>query len=288
MPRVVSLFLPTWSTDRVRRKAGDAAPPPETPLVLVGRDGRRRVVLAADAAAQAAGLRVGMPATKAQALVPGLVIQDADPAADAAALERLALWMLQRYAPIVAADPPDGIVIDSTGADHLHGGEAAMLATWSSGSPASGFAARAAIADTWGAAHALARYRRAAELRRPRRERGARRRAVADRGAAAAAEHGRAICACSASTASAICWRSRARRWRCASALSSAAASIRRLGRLAEPIEPIRPEALIEVRRAFAEPIGAAETIARYIGKLVVPALRRAWSEEASAPGGSI
>ncbi|HWZ74533.1 MAG TPA: DNA polymerase Y family protein, partial [Casimicrobiaceae bacterium] len=39
-------------------------------------------------------------------------------------------------------------------------------------------------------------------------------------------------------------------------------------GRLAEPIEPIRPEALIEVRRAFAEPIGAAQTLARYIGEL--------------------
>ena len=39
-------------------------------------------------------------------------------------------------------------------------------------------------------------------------------------------------------------------------------------GRLAEPIEPIRPEALIEVRRAFAEPIGAAQTVARYIGEL--------------------
>ena len=45
MPRVISVFLPTLSTDRVRRKAGDTAPPPETPLILVGRDGRRRVVL---------------------------------------------------------------------------------------------------------------------------------------------------------------------------------------------------------------------------------------------------
>jgi protein ImuB len=85
-------------------------------------------VLAADAAAQSAGLRVGMPPSKAQALVQGLVIQDADPVADAEALERLAFWTLQRFAPIVAADPPDGIVIDSTGADHLHGGVAAMLA----------------------------------------------------------------------------------------------------------------------------------------------------------------
>jgi protein ImuB len=41
------------------------------------------------------------------------------------------------------------------------------------------------------------------------------------------------------------------------------------LGTAAEPIEPIRPAELVEVRRAFAEPIGAAETIARYTGKLV-------------------
>jgi len=56
-----------WPTDRFRRKSGAAAPSPETPLVLVGRDGSRRVVLATDAAAQTAGLRIGMPASKAQA-----------------------------------------------------------------------------------------------------------------------------------------------------------------------------------------------------------------------------
>src|SRR5688500_9696512 len=98
MTRVVSLFLPTWSTDRLRRRAGDAAPPAEAPLVLIGREGSRRVVLAADAAALAVGLRIGMPVAKAQVLVPSLVIGDADPAADAEGLERLALWVLQRVA----------------------------------------------------------------------------------------------------------------------------------------------------------------------------------------------
>jgi protein ImuB len=114
--------------------------------------------LAADAAAHAAGLRIGMPASKAQALVQGLLIQDADPTADAEALERLAFWILQRFAPIVAADPPDGIVIDSTGADHLHGGEAATIAILVEKLAGVGLRARAAIADTWGAAHALARF----------------------------------------------------------------------------------------------------------------------------------
>jgi protein ImuB len=43
------------------------------------------------------------------------------------------------------------------------------------------------------------------------------------------------------------------------------------LGHLAEPIEPLRAAELIEIRRNFAEPIAAAETIARYIGKLLPP-----------------
>jgi len=116
------------------------------------------VVLALDAAAHRAGLRVGMPAAKAQALVPGLIVRDAEPAADAEALDRLALWALQRYAPIVAADPPDGLVIDATGASHLHGGEDAMLKGMVDQLAASRIAARAAIAGSWGAAHAFARY----------------------------------------------------------------------------------------------------------------------------------
>jgi hypothetical protein len=53
------LALPADLADRVRRKLGDTALPVEAPLVLIGREGRRRVVLAADAAAQRAGLRVG-------------------------------------------------------------------------------------------------------------------------------------------------------------------------------------------------------------------------------------
>lgn len=267
MTRVVSLFLPNWSTDRLRRKAGDAAPPPEAPLVLIRREGTRRLVLAANAAAQAAGVRLGMPVTKAQVLVPGLIVQDADLAADAEALDRLAVWLL-RFAPVVATDPPDGIVIDSTGADHLHGGEPAMLEGLIGRLAMSGVTARAAIADTWGAAHALARH-------------------AAGPISIAPANHGISILdhlplealRISAQTAAALRTLGFQRVGDLA-AQPRAPLTVRfgpELGRrldqasatIGEPIEPIRTADLIEVRRAFAEPIGAAETIARYIGKLV-------------------
>jgi protein ImuB len=257
-----------WPTDRFRRKSGDAAPPPETPLVLIGRDGRRRVVLAADAAAHGAGLRVGMPASKAQALVPGLIVHDAEPDADSMALERLALWALRHYAPIVAADAPDGIVIETTGADHLHGGEVAMLAEMVQRLAASRIAARVAVADSWGAAHALARFGGGMTIVVPSGETAE---AIlplpiaALRLAAGTVDNLRRL---GFETIADLAGMPRA-----ALALRFGPEPGRRLdqafGRVSEPIEPIRPEEIVEVRRNFAEPISAAETIARYTGKLV-------------------
>src|SRR4051812_35093299 len=256
MPRVVSLFLPTWPTDRVRRTLGDAAPSPDTPLVLVGRDGRGRVVMATDAAARRAGLRVGMPATKAQALVRGLVIRDADPGADAAALERLALWAVQRYAPIAAADPPDGLIIDVTGAAHLHGGEEVMLVEMIARLGAAGIAAHAAVADYWAAAHALARYAARPCITVP-----------PDRSIASIAPLPIAalrlprdmvddLRALGFESVGDLSTKPRA-----PLALRFGPELGRRLdqatGKFTEPITPARSPDLIEVRRAFAEPIGA-------------------------------
>ena len=105
MRRVVAVWLPTWPTDRLRRSPG--APSPEAPLITAASDGRRMAVAAADQAALALGIRPAMALTHARAMVPGLAVVDADPEGDAAALARLAAWCL-RYAPLTAADPPDG------------------------------------------------------------------------------------------------------------------------------------------------------------------------------------
>jgi len=247
---------------------GALAPPPETLLALVGRDGARRIVTAVNRPAEQAGLRVGMPLAKAHALVPGLATMNAAPAADAAALTRLALWALRHYAPIVAADPPDGLVIDTTGTDRLHGGEARLLTGLVNRLAASGITARAAIAGTLGVAHAAARF-----LADPVRvvPPGAEGEAVADLPVAALRIDPRTAAGLSLLGFGSI--GSLRAVPRAPLVLRFGAELGLRLdqldGRVAEPAEPVRDPALVTVRRAFGEPIGAAETIARYTGLLV-------------------
>ncbi|MBD0417465.1 Y-family DNA polymerase [Oryzicola mucosus] len=268
MARVVSLFLPRWPTDRLRRKSGAASPPPEAPLVLVGRTGNRRVIVALDANAQALGVGVGMAVTKAQAMVPGLIVLDADLVADQQGLEKLALWALQRISPVVAPDPPDGLVIDTTGTDHLHGGEEVMLTSIVQRFAASGVEARAAVADSWGAAHAAARFLR-------------RRTAVIPPGESRAVLRLLPLAAlrldndtvAGLSTLGFETIGNLLDQPRAPLTLRFGPAIGRRLdqalGTLSEPVDPIRSPELVEVRRVFGEPIGAAETIARYTSKLV-------------------
>lgn len=235
--------------------------------MLVGRIGKRRSIVALDRLAEAAGLHAGMPAAKAQALLPGLAVLEADPEGDAAALGRLALWAL-RFSPVVAGDPPDGIVIDTTGADPLHGGEEAMLSRLAQRFAASSLEARVAIADTWGAAHAAARHAGAAMVIV---DAGAGGDALAHLPVAALRLDPRTVADLQALGFRTI--RDVAAQPRAPLTQRFGPGLGRRLdqafGTVPEPIEPVRSPDLVEVSRAFAEPIGAAETIARHTGKLV-------------------
>ncbi len=95
----------------------------------------------------------------ARALCPDLVAVPGDPAGDLAELEKLALWA-QRWGPWSALDPPDGLLVDVTGAAHLFGGEERLLKDVAAAFAARGLTARAALAPTAGAAWALAHYAR--------------------------------------------------------------------------------------------------------------------------------
>jgi protein ImuB len=266
MTRVVSVFLPTWPTDRFRRGLLGASLPPDRPLVMVGNDGPRKVVSAADIAAHRVGIRVGMPAAKAQALVPDLTVADAAVREDAEALERLAYWAL-RYSPVAASDPPDGIVIDVSGADHLMGGEEALLHDLAERLRAVGLSSRVAVADSRGAAYAVARYgSRDVTIVAPDRCR----QAVAllppgclriDPARVAS------LLGLGFETVGDLLAQPRA-----PLVLRFGQDLGRRLdqalGLTAEVIDPVRPVDVVEVRQSFAEPIGAADTIKKYLAKL--------------------
>jgi protein ImuB len=266
MSRVLVIYLPTWPTDRWRRRRG--SPRREVPFAMVGREGNRNVVTAADAAARALGIRVGMPATKAQALVAEIVVEEADPEGDRAALERLAVWAL-RYSPVVAADPPDGLVLDTTRADHIHGGEAAMLTDVGRRLALVGIRARVAISDTWGASYVLARV-------------SADEKAIVPAGGHADVLADVPISALRLDPDTVVGLRKLGfERIRDLVATPRAPLTLRfgpelgrrldqALGRTAEPIEPVRPPDIVEAQQLFAEPIGAPETIARYVAKLAV------------------
>lgn len=246
---------------------GDAAPPPERPLVIAGREGQRRIVAAADLAAQRLGVWPGLALSQAQARVPDLHIAEADPDADREALERLAEWALRRYSPLVGVDAPDGLLIDIAGSAHLFAGEAPLLEDLRSRLMVAGINVRIGLADAIGTAHALARFAPGPPAEE-----------MADTNVALAPLPVAAL-----RLDPELVDRLRRLGFDTIGDLAAAprAPLARRFGpepgrrldqvfgRIAEPLQPICPPAPIQVRRAFAEPIAAPETLTRYAGKLV-------------------
>ena len=94
-------------------------------------------------------------------MIPHLICKPADVEADARALTALAVWA-ERWSPSVSVDPMtegrEGLFLDVTGATHLFGGEAALLAQIHDRLAGAGAHARVAMAPTPGAAWALARW----------------------------------------------------------------------------------------------------------------------------------
>jgi protein ImuB len=148
--------------------AGIPAPMPllwgPRPTIVVARTGQREVVTAACRQAQDLGLAVGMAAAHARALVADLDVLDAEPAADAEWLDRLALHAARCWTPTAAVSGVDGLWLDLTGASHLFGGEEGFARRLLAFLKRLGFTAHVAIAGTPGAAHALARFGGSAAL----------------------------------------------------------------------------------------------------------------------------
>lgn len=152
--RYVSLWLPLFAADSMARRKPELC---AVPFVLCSPQHGRMTVTAANALARAEGIVPGKVVADARAILPELEVLPDDPGATATLLESLAEWCL-RFAPVIAVDPPDGILLDISGCAHLWGGERPylehILARFGNG----GYSVRGAIADTIGAAWGLSHY----------------------------------------------------------------------------------------------------------------------------------
>jgi protein ImuB len=169
MSRIVSVWLPRWPILRTlaaqSKQATEKPIAPDRPFVLVVTASGGPRIAALNKAAEAAGLASGEPLADARAKAGFLQIRDADPAADDAALRKLALWAT-RYTPTVSPwnddNGADGFFLDIEGASHLFGGEERLIADLAARLEKNfSLSARIAVADTAGAAWALSRFHRA-------------------------------------------------------------------------------------------------------------------------------
>src|SRR5690606_11104278 len=142
MPRALSIYLPNWPVYLAMRRHGrsyrsgrdSALPdadshrgrraPSRRPCVLLTTTaGGKQFVQDCCALAARRGVRRGLTLAHARAIVGRhpLIEMEYQPAEDEKTLHRLARWAL-RYAPTVAPDPPDGLLLDITGCARLFGG----------------------------------------------------------------------------------------------------------------------------------------------------------------------
>lgn len=152
--RILCLWFPRLGAERLLRLDRGL---PIGPLAVVQDQNNMQVITSLSPAAEAEGLRPGQPMRDAMAMCPTLITRLANPQAEAAFLASLRRWA-GKYSPWVSDEPPASLAVDLTGCAHLFGGEDPLLAEIEADCAALGLSVHAGIADTIGAAWALARY----------------------------------------------------------------------------------------------------------------------------------
>jgi protein ImuB len=152
--RLLCLYFPALVIDRLQR---DEPARQLRPFAVTREDKGHLFIAAANTLASRAGITIGARLSDAKALLPNLETVADDPEANACVKQQLIDWC-GRYSPLVADDRFGGIVLDITGCAHLFGGETALLQDLQTRVLNTGYRVRGAIADTLGAAWAVARY----------------------------------------------------------------------------------------------------------------------------------
>ncbi|WP_207425180.1 DNA polymerase Y family protein [Pedobacter sp. SYSU D00535] len=158
--RFVSIWFRHLLTDWFSLRQPELA---QLPLVFVRPERGRKIITAVNVSAAAEGISKGMVLADAKAMVPEIQVFDEKPGREAKLLEALGEWCI-RYTPVVAVDLPDGLILDVSGCAHLWGGEKSYLKEIINRLGSKGYHVRVAIADTIGAAWAVARFGKVSPL----------------------------------------------------------------------------------------------------------------------------
>lgn len=127
------------------------------PFVLRASEHGRMIITAANAIAEQQGIVRGMVLADARAMIPSLQVLDDKPDLANKLINRLAAWCI-RFTPVVAVDPPNGLILDVTGCPHLWGGDIPYLQNIITKLYTRGYHVHAAMADTIGTAWGVARF----------------------------------------------------------------------------------------------------------------------------------
>ncbi len=152
--RILSLWFPRLGAERlIRMERGTF----DAPLAVLRDTGQMQVISSLSVQAEAEGLTLGQPLRDAQAMCPQLITRLRNVQAEEAFMKVLTRWA-GKYSPWVAASEEDALVLDVTGSTHLFGGEDGVLERMAEDCADLGLTVRAGLADTQGAAWALARF----------------------------------------------------------------------------------------------------------------------------------
>lgn len=151
--RIIAVALPHLEAEYQLRRAGLTGT--DRPFATAATTAGALRLTSVNQAAAAAGLSPGQGLADARAICPNLSTRPSAPKQLAAFRRTLARWA-ERFSPLIGHDARDALVIDATGGTHLWGGERAMLAAVAEALAAHGLTTRVAMADSKGAAWALA------------------------------------------------------------------------------------------------------------------------------------
>lgn len=156
LKRFVSIYFRYLTTDWFTLRFPQLR---NSPFVLSTPSHGKMVVTAANALAEAQGVFGGMAVADARAIIPGIEVLDDKPGLAERLLKRIAEWCI-RFTPCAAVDPEGGVILDVTGCSQLWGGDELYLKDIINRLRSKGYNVKAAIADTIGAAWAVARFGR--------------------------------------------------------------------------------------------------------------------------------